>query len=702
MEKRKQNRRILGWIALAVLVLCLAVLPALAGGSQEQEHQASILTAQVQSGTVSTGIRGGGTLRSGDTVEVELPSGVKIERFLVENGQAVSEGDPLAVVDKVTLLDAVTQVQETMEYLQKQINSASEDTVDSTLTAEAGGRVKKIYAQPGDSVQEVMLREGCLALLNLDGLMAVTLEAQTDLAVGADVAVTLEDGTEVSGQVESNLQGVVVVTVEDQGYAPDQTVTVSTLQGQALGTGALYLHSPWRITAYSGTVETVQAREDEKVAAGRLIFSLKDTDFTAQANTLAQEHREYEELLASMLQMHESGLITAPADGIVSGVDEESVHLLSGGDGQIQAQPLNNEGNQGIRLVLLADTSQEEGQDEGGGTGEGEVEGGSGSEGEGEGGGEGEGEGEGEGGDTGFYNGYGARVLAASGGQWSLIQDASPMPVDPENLGGASVSEETMTQLATVGACQVSVYQDGALVPYPGEITAGTLLLFVYDENGELVACLYKGISASAQLPSGGMGDLGSLGDLSGLMGGLGSAGTGGSTQAQVFQKFDLEGSTLLTLRPRDQMELTITVDEGDISSLYPGQEAQVTVSALNGETVSAQVTQVGSQGVNNGGSSKFTAQLTLERREDMLEGMSAQAEILLDTAENVLTVPVAALVEDGIETVVYTGYDRDAGVLTDPVEVEVGQSDGENAQILSGLEEGDTVYYAYYDTLTE
>ena len=111
---------------------------------------------------------------------------------------------------------------------------------------------------------------------------------------------------------------------------------------------------------------------------------------------------------------------------------------------------------------------------------------------------------------------------------------------------------------------------------------------------------------------------------------------------------------------------------------------------------------QVGSQGVNNGGSSKFTAQLTLERREDMLEGMSAQAEILLDTAENVLTVPVAALVEDGIKTVVYTGYDRDAGALTDPVEVEVGQSDGENAQILSGLEEGDTVYYAYYDTLTE
>ena len=29
-----------------------------------------------------------------------------------------------------------------------------------------------------------------------------------------------------------------------------------------------------------------------------------------------------------------------------------------------------------------------------------------------------------------------------------------------------------------------------------------------------------------------------------------------------------------------------------------------------------------------------------------------------------------------------------------------VGMSDGENVQILSGLKEGDTFYYAYYDTL--
>ena len=40
------------------------------------------------------------------------------------------------------------------------------------------------------------------------------------------------------------------------------------------------------------------------------------------------------------------------------------------------------------------------------------------------------------------------------------------------------------------------------------------------------------------------------------------------------------------------------------------------------------------------------------------------------------------------------------SGTLTDPVVVTLGVSDDENVQILSGLEDGATYYYAYYDTL--
>ena len=79
---------------------------------------------------------------------------------------------------------------------------------------------------------------------------------------------------------------------------------------------------------------------------------------------------------------------------------------------------------------------------------------------------------------------------------------------------------------------------------------------------------------------------------------------------------------------------------------------------------------------------------------------LTATATIVLSTAEHVLTIPADALVEQGNQTVVYTGYDEEMEMLLNPVIVTVGCSDGEQAELLDGLAEGQTYYYAYYDTL--
>ena len=48
----------------------------------------------------------------------------------------------------------------------------------------------------------------------------------------------------------------------------------------------------------------------------------------------------------------------------------------------------------------------------------------------------------------------------------------------------------------------------------------------------------------------------------------------------------------------------------------------------------------------------------------------------------------------------VYTAYDSRTETLSDPIAVKTGLSNGLQVQILSGLEEGDTIWYSYYDTL--
>ena len=88
-----------------------------------------------------------------------------------------------------------------------------------------------------------------------------------------------------------------------------------------------------------------------------------------------------------------------------------------------------------------------------------------------------------------------------------------------------------------------------------------------------------------------------------------------------------------------------------------------------------------------------------MPRAENMLDGMNAMAVLTVGTTENVLWLPAEALAEQGFKTVVYTGCDAKTGELTGPVEVVTGVSDGDKVEIVSGLEEGQTVWYIAYES---
>lgn len=360
--KKKQLKKAVTWGLLAALVTGLAAMPLLAKEKAEADGPvASVLSGTVETGSITTVLHGGGTLSSEDVEDIPLPSGVKITEFLVKNGDFVAEGTPLAAVDSVSVMTAITEVTDTMEYLQEEIRNSTEEKVSSTVSATAGGRVKKVFAKQGDSVQEVMLEHGALAVLSLDGLMAVKLEKRMELPTGSSVTVTFEDDTEAEGRVESNLDGTIVVTVEDESYPIGQKVFVTTDDGKRVGSGELYVHNAWSATAFSGTVQTVWAKEESKVASGASLFTLTDTDFKAQLEYMSSLHREYEELLQDLFRMYNSGTIDAPCDGRVSGVDEDSIHLLAAEEEDYALALLDNRDETGWTLMLLSAVTYEEG-----------------------------------------------------------------------------------------------------------------------------------------------------------------------------------------------------------------------------------------------------------------------------------------------------------------------------------------------------
>ena len=108
-EQKKQTRKYIRLAISGIVVALLAVMPMLAAGNQgAADTGASILSATVENKTIDTQIIGGGQLSSEASLNVRIPENVKLTQYLVGNGDVVSEGDPIAKVDKVSVMTAIT------------------------------------------------------------------------------------------------------------------------------------------------------------------------------------------------------------------------------------------------------------------------------------------------------------------------------------------------------------------------------------------------------------------------------------------------------------------------------------------------------------------------------------------------------------------------------------------------------------------
>ena len=194
----------------------------------------------------------------------------------------------------------------------------------------------------------------------------------------------------------------------------------------------------------------------------------------------------------------------------------------------------------------------------------------------------------------------------------------------------------------------------------------------------------FSGSSGSMQMPSGSYGDY----------------GTQAAGEASAAPEYTVSESDVYRLTPCDVMTVEISVDELDIRSLHVGQQAEITLDALPGQSFPGQIVAMSADGSYGEGNTKYAVTVSVDRSEQMLSGMNAGIRIELDEATRCTAVPVAALVEKSGQTYVYTVYDEQHDLLTGLTQVETGVSDGTSVQIVSGLQAGDRVYYRYADSL--
>lgn len=638
--KRNKIKNVILGVLAALTALAMALLPVLLRSAKPgEEDAASILHATAERGSIRTTISGGGALSGADAKKISLPHGVEVTEYLVKNGQAVEAGEPLAAVDKTTVMQTIATVQKNLDYLDSQMGASGAEQTRTTLQSPVAGRVKAVYAAPCDAVTDVMQAQGALLVVSLDGCMAVQVETPEEAPIGSEITVTLQDGTAYPGRVERRQENTLTVTLTDNGPALGAPATLTTAEGVTLGEGELYVHSAWNLTAASGTVKEVYVKAGDKVQRGYGLCYLENMDGTGRFDQLSAQRREYEQTLEQLFTLYETGAVAAPEDGIVAGVDEAKVGLMRAGAGEFTLSLLDAE-------EVPTDPNHEP---------------------------------------TGALRKRAAVVSKVSFGSITLLADQTAGAMGSYSIGTepdyASAETVILTGADFAGA-PVYAFDSASgtwSLSSPNKLETVQLVYLVYNNDSLLwVLIPFQPLPPEE--------------DMGGWFGGGGGA-------AEPFEMYDLSQTEIMRLTPRGDMTVKVKIDEMDILSVKPGQEAEITLDALPGRSFVGRVLEIDPKGVNSGGRTRYTVTIAVDREESLLSGMNATAILTVGVTEDILTIPVAALTEKGSRTVVYTAYDPQHGELLLPVEVETGLSDGVNVEILSGLTEGMPVFYAYYET---
>ena len=324
-NKKLRRRKLIRNIVILITVIAVILVTVVGMLRRNVEQRFAAAAAEVQSYAVTTGtihatVSGTGVLAEEDLEALSVPDGVEVLEVTVEAGDTVKQGDLLATVDMATVMTALADLQEQMADLDDSIHDAKGETVSSTIKAGISGRVKRIFAEKDMDVSACMAEHGALAVLSLDGYMAADLETR-ELHKGDAVTVVREDGKTIKGTVDSAAGGKATVLVSDNGPMFDEEVTVTLEDGTEVGKAKLYIHNPLAVTGYAGTIRSVNTRENASVSAYSGLFSLKDTSFSANYDTLLRQRSELEETLLELLTLYRDGALLAPMDGVVSSVE---------------------------------------------------------------------------------------------------------------------------------------------------------------------------------------------------------------------------------------------------------------------------------------------------------------------------------------------------------------------------------------------
>lgn len=696
------------WIPTAVIAAAAVTGSAIYVNTRsvkgETSSETQISSAEATVGTLTNSIEGTGTLESGTGDSIKVPSSLIYDEVCVSEGDEVTAGDVLAKVDHASVLSAITDVQEKIDEIDAELEDAQDDTSEETITAGVSGTVTAVYISDGDDVAAIMQEKGTIIDIAVGGDTSEIVNVTA--ASGTVESVAVEAGDEVdSGDTLCTLTSD-SASVEYQELSEDRSALVSELQSlitisqtdtitaTQTGTIAEVGISTEEDSGSSGTTSTTSTSsaastttssdgtETAAVLADYVTYTAISDEEAAELTSCASSDQETEstgtdtESESVVLADEETGSteqseiseLTASGTASAETTSEDQTISFS----IVQSEEYRGSANLYVTAPVTGATAQ--------------------------------------------------TTVQAADGSWSGT-------VDWKMTGTTFEAGTSYTAIITMNAADgyrftsdsitggsydsYKIYDDGktmiVTITFPATASdeSSESSDDSSDESTSSTASDTTSGNTSGSTSSGNTGSSGSgTGSSTSSASGSASTSSGSSSDTSASSstdETDTEDSTsyesdlvkAFTYMDEDTMSLEVSVDELDINSVEVDQSAEITLDALEDQTLEGTVTDVAQTASSSGnGSAKYTVTISVPKEDGMKVGMSASATIVIEESdENAILIPVNAIQEEGNSTYVYTETDED-GNLSGKTEVTTGLSDGDQVVITDGLSEGDTVYY--------
>ena len=335
--KKKRRRRIRRIVALVLVAALGAGAWWYFGDGSEGEKQA--ITDVVYYGAITATVESNGLTKAKNSETLTMSTTGTVLEVLVSEGQQVTAGTPLFVIDSPAAQIAVEKARQQVEGYEKQLTQLQKDITGLQLSAAYSGKLlDTVKLMPGDEIGKGMKVATLVDDTRLRLLQYYSYAYEGDLWVGQEVSVSIPARmTTVPGRVEgvymvsritpegSRLFATEIV-VENEGALTADMLASATVQ---VGGEAVYPYEQGKLEYYrtadlcatvSGTVLSSHLMDYLPVQAGQTLVYIDGADSETEIFTAEQHLEEALKELETAEKNLANCEAVAPIDGTVIGL----------------------------------------------------------------------------------------------------------------------------------------------------------------------------------------------------------------------------------------------------------------------------------------------------------------------------------------------------------------------------------------------